>query len=97
SFFFILVGAPLIEGTRHRIGLQAPLLGITAAVVGVIFSLALFFASHALFNEHGDPDWFAFGIGAVALLMLTRWRRSVIEVVFGAAIVGFAVGQLSAL
>jgi chromate transporter len=96
SFLFILAGGPLIEGTRHRVGLQAPLLGITAAVVGVIVSLALFFARHALLDAQGAPDWFAILIGCIAFVMLTRLRRGVIEVVAAAALVGlgywFATG-----
>jgi chromate transporter len=46
SFFFIFVGAPYIESTRKNLQLAAPLSAITAAVVGVIVKLALFFAWH---------------------------------------------------
>jgi chromate transporter len=50
-FLWILVGAPWIEGLRGRRGLAAALEGITAAVVGVVASLALWFAVHTLFGE----------------------------------------------
>lgn len=46
SFFFILVGAPFIEATRENLHLAAPMSAITAAVVGVIVKLAIFFAWH---------------------------------------------------
>ena len=52
-FLFILLGAPYVERLRHNQALAAALTGITAAVVGVIASLAAFFAVHALFDR--DP------------------------------------------
>jgi chromate transporter len=52
SFIFIFVGAPFIESTQNNLKLTAPLTAITAAVVGVIASLALFFAQHVLW-PHG--------------------------------------------
>jgi chromate transporter len=50
-FLFIFVGAPWIEHLRGRAGLTAALSGITAAVVGVILNLALWFSLHVLFAE----------------------------------------------
>ena len=50
-FLFILLGAPYVERLRHNQTLSAALTGITAAVVGVIASLAAFFAVHTLFDE----------------------------------------------
>jgi chromate transporter len=44
SFLFILIGGPAVEATRHDLKFTAPLSGITAAVVGVVLNLALFFA-----------------------------------------------------
>ena len=46
SFFFILAGGPLVETTHGQLRFTAPLTGITAAVVGVIVNLAVFFAWH---------------------------------------------------
>jgi chromate transporter len=51
SFIFIFVGAPFIESTQNNLKLTAPLTAITAAVVGVIVSLALFFAQHVLWPQ----------------------------------------------
>src|SRR5207253_8298687 len=53
SYLFILAGAPVIESTHGQIRFTAPLTAITAAVVGVIVNLALFFAWHVLW----PPGW----------------------------------------
>jgi hypothetical protein len=51
SFLFILAGGPLIESSHGKLSLTAPLTAITAAVVGVIANLALFFGWHALWPQ----------------------------------------------
>jgi chromate transporter len=51
SFLFILAGGPLVEATHGRLKFTAPLTAITAAVVGVILNLALFFAWHVLWPQ----------------------------------------------
>jgi chromate transporter len=51
SFIFILAGGPLVESTHGKLGFTAPLSAITAAVVGVILNLALFFAYHVLWPQ----------------------------------------------
>jgi chromate transporter len=94
SFLFILVGGPFIEGTRQQIRLQAPLTGITAAVVGVIVSLALFFARHVLLTESGGVDWLAVAIACASLVALTRLRRGVVEVIVAAGLAGLAAKML---
>ncbi len=50
-FLFILLGAPYVERLRHNRALSAALTGITAAVVGVIANLAVYFATHTLFDD----------------------------------------------
>jgi chromate transporter len=56
SFLFILAGGPLVEATRGDIKFTAPLTGITAAVVGVIVNLAVFFAWHTFWPQgHRRP------------------------------------------
>ena len=77
SFLFIFVGAPWIEHLRGRRGLSAALSGITAAVVGVILNLAVWFALHVLFGEVGEvhragvrlmvPDWGTLDVGALVI------------------------------
>jgi len=90
SFVFILLGAPFIESTHGNLKFTAPLTGITAAVVGVIANLALFFAWHVLWPQGagGRFEWPAALIGAAAALALFRWRAGVIPVIAGAGAAG---------
>ncbi|HYP03386.1 MAG TPA: chromate efflux transporter [Cyanobium sp.] len=87
SFLFILAGAPLVEATRGDLRLGAPLKGITAAVVGVIASLAIWFAGPVLWHQDGFA-WAAAAIVIVALVCLMLLRWSVLQVIGGAALVG---------
>jgi chromate transporter len=87
SFGFILAGAPLVEASRGDLRLGAPLTAITAAVVGVIASLAVFFAGPVLWPD-GRLDGAAALLMAAALLALLRWRWSVLQVIGVAALVG---------
>ena len=83
SFVFILVGAPLVEATRDDIRLSGPLTAITAAVVGVILNLAMFFAGHILW-PHGFDAGFAWPsalIGLAAFLAMFRFNVGVIPVI----------------
>ena len=96
SFFFILLGGPFIESTHGKLQFTAPLTGITAAVVGVIVNLALFFAYHVLWPQGlgGHFEWPSAVIGVVAALALFRFKVGVIPVVMGAGLAGLAF-QLS--
>lgn len=90
SFFFIFVGAPLIESTHGNLHFTAPLAGITAAVVGVIVNLALFFAWHVLWPQGLGAvfEWRAALIGLGAALALFRYKLGVIPVVLGSGLAG---------
>lgn len=93
SFFFILVGGPLVESTRGDLKFTAPLSAITAAVVGVILNLALFFAYHVLWPR-GFPenlDWISALIGIGAAIALFRYKLGVISVVALAAATGLVL------
>jgi chromate transporter len=83
SFLFIFVGAPLIESTQNNLKLSVPLTGITAAVVGVIVSLALFFAQHVFFPDHiyTKPDVTAMLLAVLALWLLLKHNLSIIKLV----------------
>jgi chromate transporter len=96
SFVFILAGGPVVEGTRGRIGFTAPLTAITAAVVGVIVNLALFFAGHVLWPQgmDGPFDAVAALITAAAALALFRLRVGVMPLIGACALVGLAVTLL---
>jgi chromate transporter len=92
SFFFILLGGPFIESTHGQLKFTAPLTGITAAVVGVIVNLAMFFAVHVLWPQGlGGPfEWPAAVIGVAAAVALFRLRTGVIPVIAGSAVAGLA-------
>ena len=80
SFLFILAGAPLIESTHGNLKFTAPLTAITAAIVGVIINLAVFFAQHVLFlNQKFDAV--AALITLAALIALFRYKVGVIPII----------------
>lgn len=101
SFIFIFMGAPFIETTRGNLKLTAPLTAITAAVVGVIASLALFFAYHVFwpagFNTI-SADWtvvnlirmdgFAVLLAITATVVLVRYKVGVISVILTCGALG---------
>jgi chromate transporter len=86
SFVFILVGGPLVESTHGELKFTAPLTGITAAVVGVIVSLAVFFARHVFFAE--GVDWVAIGAAVIALVALVRYKVGLIPVILASGVAG---------
>jgi len=90
SFLFILLGGPFIESTHGNLKFTAPLTGITAAVVGVIVNLAVFFAYHVLWPAglSGRFEWPAAAIGIAAALALIRFKLGVIPVVLVSALCG---------
>ena len=90
SFLFILVGGPAVEATRHDVKFTAPLTGITAAVVGVILNLALFFAYHVLWPQgfEGTFEWFSLVIGAAAFVALFRYKVGIVQVIGACGVVG---------
>jgi len=96
SFGFILAGAPLVEATRGDLRLGAPLSAITAVVVGVIASLAFFFAGPVLWNPAGFNLPAALAVLA-ALIVQLRWRWSVLQLIAVAAVLGFAVAVATQL
>ena len=96
SFLFIFAGGPLIESTHGNLKLTAPLTAITAAVVGVIVDLAVFFAGHVLWPEgaSGPFDWRAALIGTVAAVALFRFKVGVIPVVVASGVTGLVMTLL---
>jgi chromate transporter len=92
SFLFILLGGPLVESTHGKLKFTAPLLGVTAAVVGVIVNLALFFAWHVLWPQgfSGTFDWFSALIGLAALGALWRYGTGMIRVILACGAAGLA-------
>lgn len=84
SFGFILAGAPLVEASRGDLRLSAPLTAITAAVVGVIASLAVFFAGPVLWPGSAFSPW-ALLVLAAALFSQLRLGWSVLQLIAAAA------------
>jgi chromate transporter len=109
-FIFVFVGAPWVERLRGNRVLSAALTGVTAAVVGVIASLALFMAVHTLFHqttsltlgpahlqvpELGTLRPVALGIGVVAAVLLFRFKWSVLRTLGVCAALGLAAGLVT--
>ena len=92
SFIFILAGGPMVEATRGRLGFTAPLSAITAAVVGVIVNLALFFAYHVFWPTGfaGAFDPVAALIAITAAIALFRFKAGVLPLLGGCAVAGLA-------
>ena len=97
SFVFIFAGAPWVERTRHDVRLAGPLTGITAAVVGAILSLAVFFAGHVLFPD-GIGGRFDFAAAALALaigVVLYREWLGMVPAILVAVLAGAAYRALT--
>jgi chromate transporter len=109
SFLFVLLGAPYMERLRGNRSLSAALTGITAAVVGVIANLGVYFAVHTLFAETSPVGPLALElpdpatlrpvplvIALVAALLLFRVRWSVLRTLGVCAVLGLAAGLAGA-
>ena len=93
SFVIILVGAPYVEKLSSNARLATTLASVTAAVVGVIGSLALAFGQSVLFPMGFDvPDWGAIGIAVAAFSALQYTRVDVLWVIGGGVVLGFVFG-----
>ena len=90
SFLLIIAGGPLIESTRGNLKFTAPLSAITAAVVGVILNLAVFFTWHVLWPQgfDGHFDLIAALLGIGALLAMFRYKVGVIPVIVTCGVAG---------
>jgi chromate transporter len=107
SFLFVLLGAPYMERLRGNASLSAALTGITAAVVGVIANLGVYFAVHTLFARSTrldvgvlhvelpdltEPRPVALAVAVVAAVLLFRLRWSVLRTLGACAVLGLAAG-----
>lgn len=105
-FFWIFIGAPFIERLEHAPSIAAALSAITAAVVGVVANLTLWFSVHVLFAEvrqvNAGPvettlpglasiDLIAVGLAAASALLLFRFRMNMILVLALAGAAGVAL------
>jgi chromate transporter len=102
-FLWILLGAPHLERIRQNEALSAALASVTAAVVGVILNLGVWFGLHALFGEvrtserlHmqapipvlDSVDWAAVAIAAAAMVALLRFKAPMVPTLGAAALAG---------
>ena len=96
SFIFILAGGPLVEATRDNIRLTAPLTAISAAVVGVITSLAVFFADQVFHISQPLSQWdsASIAIGLAAAIALMRYKVSATRVIVACAVAGLVVSYV---
>ncbi len=95
SFLFILAGGPLVEATHGDLKFTVPLTGITAAVVGVVLNLAVFFGWHVLWPHASEADpfagtvqWFYALISVAAFLALWKYRIDILRVIGACAVIG---------
>ena len=93
SFLFIFLGGPGIEATRGDLKFSAPLSAVTAAVVGVIVNLAVFFALATLY-QNNQIDWVATAITIAAFIALFRFKIGIMSVIAASATLGLAVSIL---
>ncbi len=95
-FLFIFLGAPYVERLRGNHTLSAALTGITAAVVGVILNLAIWFGIHTIFREVRLVEWGIFSFDTPVWASINIWAM----LLSGAAIIAmfrFKVGMLPTL
>lgn len=108
-FLFIFVGAPFVEYVRQYRWLTAALRGISAAVVGVVLNLAVWFALHTLFGEvqrvdagavrlllpvPATIDWGALMVSAASVLAVFRWRIGMLPLLGGATLAGVLLHEV---
>jgi chromate transporter len=95
-FLWVFLGGPYIERLRGNTALSASLSTITAAVVGVVLSLALWFGLHVIFPNRSNAnvmslsgtDWFAVAVSLAAFIGLLKRDWNVIAVVAGSGLLG---------
>lgn len=105
SFVWIFAGAPVAERLENNRRAAGALAAITAAVLGVIAKLALFFAAHALFERQMTlgpvelPDlasarlWMV-ALAAVATVALIRFKANLLALIAACALAGLAAAQI---
>jgi chromate transporter len=93
SFVFILAGGPFVESTHNDLKFTAPLTAITAAVVGVILNLALFFGYHTMWPQGFDApfDSSAALIAIAAAVALLKFKLNVMQVIGASGLLGIGL------
>jgi chromate transporter len=91
-FLFIFLGGPYIEKFRGNKKLTGALSSITAAVVGVVLNLAVWFGIHVLFADAAGFNWFAAAVGLGSFIAIQWGRVGVISVILSAGALGILNG-----
>lgn len=96
SFIMIFLGAPFIETTRSQLKFSAPLTAISAAVVGVILNLAMFFSLHTFWQEKTQQLNIAgLIIASLAFIALTKFKSNTLLVIIASGLTGIAASYFS--
>ncbi len=96
SFAMIFLGGPFIETTRSKLKFSAPLIAITAAVVGVILNLAWFFAYHTFWkNQTQQLDLTALVIAIIAFIALAKFKANTLAIISASALFGLGLGYIT--
>jgi chromate transporter len=95
-FLWIFLGAPFIETLRENKPLNAALSALTAAVVGVVLNLAIWFAIHTIFREVSPVRAFGLAFEAPLLASVNVWAL-VLSVAAAVAIFRFKLGMIPTL
>ena len=101
SFWFIIAGGPMIESTRGELKFTAPLTAISAAVVGVILNLAVFFAWHTFWPKataaapfSGPFDAIPVVIAIACFIALWKYKQDIMKVIGVCALLGLVLSFL---
>jgi chromate transporter len=89
-FLWIFLGAPHIEQLRGNVRFGSTLTAVTAAVVGVVLNLAVWFGLHVFVPRSGAIDWFAIVVSAAAFTAMQFFRIGVIPIVAASGVLGLA-------
>jgi chromate transporter len=87
-FLWIFLGAPHIEQLRGNEKITAALSAVTAAVVGVVLNLAIWFGQHVMLPREAPVNWFGIAVAAIAFFGMQRWKWGVVPLVLGAGVAG---------
>jgi chromate transporter len=87
-FLWIFVAAPYVERLRENAQLKSALAAVTAAVVGVVLNLAVWFGTHIFLPQPDKIDKFAILLAVSAFVALQRWKNSTLPVILASAVLG---------
>ncbi len=89
-FLWIFLGAPHIEQLRGQVRFGGALTAVTAAVVGVVLNLAVWFAWQVFLPAGHEVDWFGVAVALLAFAAMHRYRVGVVTIVLASGLAGLA-------